>query len=60
MIVVLSVIGIDLYFLQEFFKAHPAPSAERNIQQSLENIRLNVEQLKRDGEHVKKFLSAFN
>jgi puromycin-sensitive aminopeptidase len=45
--------------IDAFFKANPAPSAERNIQQSLENIRLNVEQLKRDGDLVKTFLSTF-
>jgi puromycin-sensitive aminopeptidase len=44
---------------QEFFKSHPAPAAERTIQQSLENIRLNADQLKRDGELIKGFLSAF-
>jgi puromycin-sensitive aminopeptidase len=45
--------------IDEFFKANPAPSAERNIQQALENIRLNAEQLKRDGELVKQFLANF-
>jgi puromycin-sensitive aminopeptidase len=42
-----------------FFKAHPASGAERTIQQCLENIRLNVQQLERDREPVKKYLSSF-
>jgi puromycin-sensitive aminopeptidase len=28
--------------VQAFFEAHPTPSAERTIQQSLERIRLNI------------------
>jgi len=45
--------------VEEFFKLNPAAGAERNIQQALENIRLNEKQLKRDREGVKQFLSAF-
>ena len=36
--------------VDEFFKAHPAPSATRTIQQSLERIRLNHAWLERNGE----------
>jgi len=43
-----------------FFKANPAPGAERTIQQCLENIRINAAQLARDRDAVKSFLSAFN
>jgi len=46
--------------IDEFFKSNPAPAAERTIQQSLENIRLNVEQLKRDSKLIKGFLSSFH
>ena len=31
--------------VEEFFRDHPAPSASRTIQQSLERIRLNVKWL---------------
>jgi len=34
--------------VEEFFKTHPAPSAARTIQQSLERIRLNVRWLERN------------
>lgn len=34
--------------VDEFFKTHPAPSAQRTIQQSLERIRLNVKWLERN------------
>jgi puromycin-sensitive aminopeptidase len=46
--------------IDEFFKEHPAPAAERTIQQSLENIRLNVQQLKRDEAGIRDFLSSFH
>jgi puromycin-sensitive aminopeptidase len=42
-----------------FFKANPAPAAERTVQQSLENIRLNLSQLNRDRDSVKQFLASF-
>lgn len=45
--------------VEEFFKLHPAPAAERTIQQSLENIRLNQRQLERNVDEVKRFLAAF-
>lgn len=41
-----------------FFQENPAPAAERTIQQSLENIRLNEAQLKRDSEGIKAYLAA--
>ena len=34
--------------VEEFFNAHPAPSAARTIQQSLERIKLNVRWLERN------------
>jgi puromycin-sensitive aminopeptidase len=42
--------------IQEFFDKHPTPGAERNVQQSIETIRLNVAWLKRDKEAIEKFL----
>ncbi|KAK2165380.1 hypothetical protein LSH36_51g04005 [Paralvinella palmiformis] len=46
--------------IEEFFGEHEAPSAERTIQQSLENISLNRNQLKRDGPAMKEFFSAYH
>jgi puromycin-sensitive aminopeptidase len=34
--------------VEEFFREHPAPSAQRTIQQSLERIQLNVKWLERN------------
>ncbi|XP_001599897.2 puromycin-sensitive aminopeptidase isoform X2 [Nasonia vitripennis] len=42
--------------VEEFFKHHPIPCAERNVQQSIETIRLNAAWLKRDQEAIEKFL----
>jgi len=42
----------------KFFEANPAPAAERTIRQSLENIRLNEKQLKRDASGIQKYLSS--
>ncbi|XP_026566662.1 puromycin-sensitive aminopeptidase isoform X2 [Pseudonaja textilis] len=39
-----------------FFESHPAPSAERTIQQCCENILLNAAWLKRDAENVHQYL----
>jgi len=41
-----------------FFEANPTPAAERTIQQSLENIRLNEQQLKRDAAGVREYLTT--
>lgn len=49
--------GSFLCFHQEFFKAHPAPAAERTIRQSLENIQLNMNQLNKERDAIKAFLS---
>lgn len=49
----------DASDVEEFFKVNPAPSAERNIKQALENTRLNVAILDRDGASVKEFLAQF-
>jgi len=45
--------------VQEFFKEHTAAAAARTVQQSLENIRLNAEQLKRDGDLMQQFLASY-
>ncbi|XP_029649744.1 puromycin-sensitive aminopeptidase [Octopus sinensis] len=42
--------------VEEFFAAHPAASATRNIQQSCENIRLNAWWLANESDEVGKFL----
>jgi len=44
---------------QAFFQEHPAAAAARTVQQSLENIRLNAEQLKRDGDLMHQFLASY-
>lgn len=44
--------------VDEFFAKNPAPAAERTIQQSLENIRLNAKQLSRDSVHMKQYLES--
>ena len=41
----------------EFFETHPAPSAARTIQQSLERIRLNVKWLERNRDAVGQWLA---
>ncbi|KAK3768872.1 hypothetical protein RRG08_021880 [Elysia crispata] len=43
--------------VEAYFKEHPLSAAERTIQQSIENIRLNAKWLEREEEAVKKFLS---
>ncbi|XP_032800594.1 puromycin-sensitive aminopeptidase isoform X1 [Petromyzon marinus] len=42
--------------IKAFFTAHPAPAAERTVQQSCENILLNGAWLKRDAESVHLYL----
>lgn len=44
--------------VQKFFAAHPAPSAERNIEQAVESIRLNAQQLARDKAVLIAFLDS--
>ncbi|XP_013422080.1 puromycin-sensitive aminopeptidase-like [Lingula anatina] len=44
--------------IEAFFKEHPAPAAERTIQQSCENIRLNAAMLERDAENIRAFLKS--
>ncbi|XP_064598635.1 puromycin-sensitive aminopeptidase-like isoform X2 [Liolophura sinensis] len=44
--------------VEAFFKEHPAPAAERTVQQSCENIRLNADWMARDSEKVKAFLQG--
>lgn len=47
------------HFVKEFFEKNPAPSAERSIKQSLESIKLNIEQLNRDLPEIQQFLEAY-
>ncbi|CAI9616950.1 unnamed protein product [Staurois parvus] len=42
--------------VKAFFEAHPAPSAERTVQQCCENIVLNAAWLKRDGDAMHQYL----
>ncbi len=44
--------------VEDFFDSHPAPSAARTIQQSLERIRLNATWLERNRQGVASWLSA--
>jgi len=44
--------------VEEFFSSHPAPSAQRTIQQSLERIRLNVQWLERNREELANWFSS--
>jgi puromycin-sensitive aminopeptidase len=45
--------------IEQFFKEHPSPSAERKIQQSLERIRMNAKWLRRERPAIKDFLEKF-
>lgn len=42
--------------VEEFFRSHPVPAAERTIRQSLERIRSNTLWLQRDREAIRKWL----
>ncbi|XP_041121666.1 puromycin-sensitive aminopeptidase [Polyodon spathula] len=42
--------------VKSFFESHPAPAAERTVQQCCENILLNAAWLKRDSELVHEYL----
>ena len=44
--------------VDEFFRSHPAPSAARTIQQSLERIRLNHAWLERNGGDLTRWFAA--
>ncbi|XP_078620093.1 puromycin-sensitive aminopeptidase-like isoform X4 [Branchiostoma floridae x Branchiostoma japonicum] len=44
--------------VEDFFKLHPAPAAERTVQQSCENIRLNAAWLARDAASISDYLST--
>ena len=43
--------------VEQFFREHPHPGAERSIQQSLETIRLNAAWLQRDRQALADFLA---
>ncbi|XP_014206049.1 puromycin-sensitive aminopeptidase [Copidosoma floridanum] len=42
--------------IEQFFKANPTKGIERTVQQSIENIKLNVAWLKRDEKAIRDFL----
>ncbi|XP_039666978.1 puromycin-sensitive aminopeptidase [Perca fluviatilis] len=42
--------------VKSFFESHPAPAAERTVQQCCENILLNVAWLKRDADDIQQYL----
>uniref|UniRef100_U3KGK1 Aminopeptidase n=1 Tax=Ficedula albicollis TaxID=59894 RepID=U3KGK1_FICAL len=42
--------------VKAFFESHPAPSAERTVQQCCENILLNAAWLRRDSDSIEHFL----
>lgn len=44
--------------VEKFFETHSAPAAERKIQQSVENIRLNAKWMERESTSVLKFLRS--
>ncbi len=44
--------------VEEFFKDHPAPAAERTIRQALERIRLHIAWLGRNREDVARWLGS--
>jgi len=44
--------------VETFFQKNKTPAAERTISQSLENVRLNAAQLKRDTVAIKAFLES--
>jgi len=43
--------------VEEFFRAHPAPAAERTIRQSIERIHSNAAWLKRDLKSIEEWLA---
>ncbi|TMS23086.1 Puromycin-sensitive aminopeptidase [Larimichthys crocea] len=42
--------------VKSFFESHPAPAAERTVQQCCENILLNAAWLKRDSDDIQQYL----
>ncbi|KAL5005760.1 hypothetical protein ScPMuIL_016918 [Solemya velum] len=46
--------------VQDFFETHPAPAAERTVQQSCENIQLNIKWMERDSVAVGDYLKNRN
>ena len=57
-LVALSMRRVSAVFVQEFFEKNPVPIAQRTVQQSLENIRLNRCQLERDADAILKYLDG--
>uniref|UniRef100_A0A3B5LVZ0 Aminopeptidase n=1 Tax=Xiphophorus couchianus TaxID=32473 RepID=A0A3B5LVZ0_9TELE len=48
--------GLCAFPLQSFFESHPAPAAERTVEQCCENILLNAVWLKRDADDIHQYL----
>uniref|UniRef100_A0A3B5Q3Y7 Aminopeptidase n=1 Tax=Xiphophorus maculatus TaxID=8083 RepID=A0A3B5Q3Y7_XIPMA len=48
--------GLCAFPLQSFFESHPAPAAERTVEQCCENILLNAAWLKRDADDIHQYL----
>ncbi|XP_046581725.1 puromycin-sensitive aminopeptidase-like isoform X2 [Haliotis rubra] len=46
--------------VEDFFQANPTPAAERTVQQSVENIRLNTRWMKESADKVCQFLKNRN
>ena len=46
------------YWRQDFFYKHSVPNAQRTVQQSLENIHLNISWLSRDADRVRAWLQG--
>lgn len=44
--------------IKDFFYKHSVPNAQRTVQQSLENIRLNITWLSRDADRVRAWLQG--
>lgn len=44
--------------IKDFFHKHSVPNAQRTVQQSLENIRLNITWLSRDADRVRAWLQG--
>ena len=47
------------FYFKDFFQKHPAPGAQRTIQQSLESIRTHSAWLARDKAALKALLSSY-
>ena len=48
----------DASDVEEFYKEHPVPSAQRSVQQGLESIRVNAALLERNKVALKTYLAT--